>query len=93
MSREIKVSNLKIGGNNPIVVQSMCNTKTYDVDSTVKQIIDLENEGCELIRVAVPDERSGNALKEIVKQIHIPLVADIHYDYKQIGRASCRERV
>lgn len=82
MSREIKVSNLKIGGNNPIVVQSMCNTKTYDVDATVKQIIDLENEGCELIRVAVPDERSGNALKEIVKQIHIPLVADIHYDYK-----------
>lgn len=82
MSREIKVANLKIGGNNPIVVQSMCNTKTYDVDATVKQIIDLENEGCELIRVAVPDERSGNALKDIVKQIHIPLVADIHYDYK-----------
>ena len=82
MSKEIKVSNLKIGGDNPIVIQSMCNTKTYDAQSTVKQILELENEGCELIRVAVPDENSAYALKDITKKIHIPLVADIHFDYK-----------
>ena len=82
MTKLVKVGNLNIGGGNPIVIQSMCNTKTYDIDATVKQIIELENEGCQLIRVAVPDEKSGEALKYIIPQIHIPLVADIHFDYK-----------
>ena len=82
MSKVVKVGNCHIGGNNPVVIQSMCNTKTYDIDATIKQILELEKEGCELIRVAVPDEQSGEALKEIVPAIHIPLVADIHFDYK-----------
>ena len=82
MSKVVNVGNLKIGGGDPVVIQSMFNTKTWDVDSTIKQILALEKEGCELIRVAVPDKESGESLKEIVPAIHIPLVADIHFDYK-----------
>ncbi len=79
-TREIQIGGLKIGGANPIVVQSMTKTDTRDVKSTILQIKALEQEGCELIRVAVPDEDAALAIKDIVKAISIPLVADIHFD-------------
>ena len=71
-----------IGGKYPIAIQSMCNTKTEDVKGTVAQILALEEAGCEIIRVAVPTMEAAEAIKEIKKQIHIPLVADIHFDYR-----------
>ena len=71
-----------IGGKYPIAIQSMCNTKTEDVKGTVAQILALEKAGCEIIRVAVPTMEAAEAIKEIKKQIHIPLVADIHFDYR-----------
>ena len=71
-----------IGGKYPIAIQSMCNTKTEDVKATVAQILALEKAGCEIIRVAVPTMEAAEAIKEIKKQIHIPLVADIHFDYR-----------
>jgi (E)-4-hydroxy-3-methylbut-2-enyl-diphosphate synthase len=80
-SRDVKVGNLTLGGDNPVRVQSMCNTPTKDVNATVAQILELEQEGCEIIRVAVPDMESAKAIGAIKKQIHIPLVADIHFDY------------
>ncbi|WMI79861.1 flavodoxin-dependent (E)-4-hydroxy-3-methylbut-2-enyl-diphosphate synthase [Anaerotignum sp. MB30-C6] len=82
MTKEVQVGNVKIGGGNPIVIQSMCNTDTRDVAATVKQILELEEAGCELVRVAILDMDAANAVEEIKKQIHIPLVADIHFDYK-----------
>ena len=81
VSSVVKVGNLKIGGTNPVYVQSMCNTDTRDVKATVRQILSLEKEGCEIIRVAVPDMAAAKAIGKIKKQIHIPLVADIHFDY------------
>lgn len=81
-TRKIMVGNVQIGGQNKVVIQSMCNTKTKDVDETVKQILDLEKAGCEIIRVACLDMEDAKAIKEIKKQIHIPIVADIHFDYK-----------
>lgn len=81
-TREIQVGNVKMGGGNPIVIQSMCNTDTRDVDATVKQILALEEAGCELVRVAIPDMKAADAVGEIRKRIHIPLVADIHFDYR-----------
>lgn len=80
-TREVKVGNLILGGDNPVRVQSMCSTDTKDIDATVKQILELENEGCEIIRVAVPDMESAKCIGDIKKQINIPLVADIHFDY------------
>lgn len=80
-SQEVRVGNLILGGNQPVRVQSMCNTHTTNIDATVQQILELENEGCEIIRVAVPDMASAKAIGAIKKQIHIPLVADIHFDY------------
>lgn len=82
ISRVVKVGNLKLGGNNPVRVQSMCNTDTRDVKATVKQILALEKAGCEIVRVAVPDMKAALAIGKIKEQIHIPLVADIHFDYK-----------
>ena len=82
LTREIKIGNVKIGNNNPIVIQSMCNTKTEDVNATVNQILRLEAAGCEIIRCAVPTMEAAKAFSEIKKEIHIPLVADIHFDYK-----------
>tara|TARA_A100001037_G_C15135479_1_gene630898 strand:+ start:1375 stop:2583 length:1209 start_codon:yes stop_codon:yes gene_type:complete len=79
---EVNVGNIVIGGNSPISVQSMCNTFTYDVKSTVDQIHSLEEAGCEIIRLAVPDEKSVAGLKEIRKETKTPLVADIHFDYR-----------
>lgn len=80
-TREIKIGNIKIGGNNPIAVQSMTNTKTIDVQTTVKQIQALEKAGCEIVRVTVPDFATAQIIGEIKKQINIPLVADIHFQY------------
>lgn len=81
-SKRIKIGNTYIGGNSKITVQSMTNTDTRNVDATVEQILRLEAAGCDIIRCAVPDEEAVAALKGIVKQIHIPLVADIHFDYR-----------
>jgi len=81
-TREIKIGHLKLGGNNPILVQSMTNTDTKDSKATIDQIKRLEKAGCEIIRVSVPDQESALALKEIKKNISIPLVADIHFDWK-----------
>ena len=81
-TRPIYVRDVQIGGQNKVVIQSMCNTKTKNVEDTVKQILALENAGCEIIRVACLDVEDAKAIKEIKKQIHIPIVADIHFDYK-----------
>lgn len=81
-SKKIKVGNMFVGGDSPISVQSMTNTETKNIEDTVNQILSLEKEGCEIIRVAVPDMESARALIEIKKRIHIPLVADIHFDYR-----------
>lgn len=86
MSRErtrvIRIGDRVIGGGNPVLIQSMCNTKTQDVEATVDQIKALTEAGCDIIRVAVPDMEAAAALKQIKKQISIPLVADIHFDYR-----------
>ncbi|MBQ2864932.1 MAG: flavodoxin-dependent (E)-4-hydroxy-3-methylbut-2-enyl-diphosphate synthase [Clostridia bacterium] len=81
-TRQIKVGDRFLGGDAPILVQSMCNTDTADINSTVTQINELAAQGCDIIRVAVPDFDAANALKEIKKNISIPLVADIHFDYR-----------
>ena len=81
-TRKVMVGNVRIGGQNKVVIQSMCNTKTKDIESTVKQILDLEEAGCEIIRVACLDLEDAKAIKNIKEKIHIPIVADIHYDYK-----------
>ena len=77
----IKIGDKLIGGGNPIMIQSMTNTHTEDVKATVEQILRLEKAGCDIIRCTVPTIEAANAVKEIKKQIHIPLVADIHFDY------------
>ncbi len=81
-TKVIHIGNVAIGGGNPIAIQSMTNTRTEDVEATVAQILALEKVGCEIIRCAVPTMEAAEALKEIKKQIHIPLVADIHFDYR-----------
>lgn len=81
-TRSFKVGNLTMGGENHVIIQSMCNTKTKNIQDTVEQIKRLEDAGCELIRVAVFDKEDALAIKDIKKQIHIPMVADIHFDYK-----------
>ena len=82
ISKEVKIGNVWIGGSHPIAIQSMTNTKTEDVEATVKQILALEAAGCEIIRCAAPTMEAAQAFKEIKKKIHIPLVADIHFDYR-----------
>ena len=79
---EVKIGNRVIGGGNPILIQSMTNTKTWDVDATVSQINELAAAGCDIIRCAVPDMRAAEALPAIKERISIPLVADIHFDYR-----------
>ena len=81
-TKVIRIGDRVIGGGNPILIQSMTNTKTEDVEATVAQILRLEEAGCEIVRCTVPTMEAALALKEIKKQIHIPLVADIHFDYK-----------
>ena len=81
-TKEIQIGNVTIGGGNKVAIQSMTNTKTEDVEATVAQILALEKAGCEIIRCAVPTMEAAQALRSIKKQIHIPLVADIHFDYR-----------
>ena len=80
--RIVNIGGVKIGGDNPVAIQSMCNTDTRDVKATVNQIHELENAGCEIIRVAVPDMVAAKAVADIKKEIPIPLVVDIHFDYR-----------
>jgi len=82
MSKQIMVGGVPVGGGAPVTIQSMCNTRTDDVAATVKQIRDLEAAGCQIVRVAVPDMAAAHAIGAIKEQISIPLVADIHFDYK-----------
>ena len=81
-TKEVRVGNIVLGGTNPVRVQTMCNTDTRDVKATVAQILQQEEVGCEITRVAVPDMAAAKAIGEIKKQIHIPLVADIHFNYQ-----------
>ena len=81
-TKVIQIGDRVIGGGNPVLIQSMCNTKTEDVHATVEQIQRLEQAGCDIIRVAVPTMEAASALADIKKEIHIPLVADIHFDYR-----------
>ena len=81
-TKVVNIGNVAIGGGNPIAIQSMTNVKTEDVEACVAQILKLEEAGCEIIRCTVPNEAAAKAIAKIKKQIHIPLVADIHFDYK-----------
>lgn len=81
-TKPVQIGNRIIGGGNPVLIQSMCNTKTEDSASTIAQILELERAGCDIIRVAVPTMEAAESLKTIKKAIHIPLVADIHFDYR-----------
>ncbi len=81
-TKAIQIGTITIGNGNPVAIQSMTNTKTEDVASTVSQILALEDAGCDIVRCAVPTMEAAAALKEIKKRIHIPLVADIHFDYR-----------
>ena len=81
-TKKIRIGDVCIGGGNPVAIQSMTNTRTEDIDSTVSQIEQLEAAGCDIIRCAVPTMEAAEALSEIKKRIHIPLVADIHFDYR-----------
>ena len=81
-TKVVSVGGVLLGGGNPIRIQSMTNTKTEDVEATVAQILRLEKAGCEIIRCTVPTMEAAKAIGEIKKQIHIPLVADIHFDYR-----------
>ena len=82
LTKQIQIGDVKIGGDAPVVVQSMCSTDTSDVATTVRQIHELAELGCEIVRVAVPDKEAADALPEIVRQTPVPLVADIHFDYR-----------
>ena len=81
-TRAISVGGLRIGGGAPVTVQSMCNTKTWDVEATVAQIKELRAAGCQIVRLAVPDTRAALAIDKIKEQVDLPLVADIHFDYR-----------
>ena len=82
ITRQISVGNVKIGGGAPISVQSMTNTKTSDVESTVAQIQQLQAAGCDIVRVAVPDMDAAKNLRGIISAVDVPIIADIHFDYK-----------
>ena len=81
-TRKVRVGNVFIGGDTPISIQSMTNTSTSDIDATVRQIQALTDEGCDIVRVAVPDLEAADAISKIKERIAIPLVADIHFDYR-----------
>ena len=87
-TKVINVGKVKIGGDNPISVQSMTNTLTTEIKSTIKQIHEIQNEGADLVRVSCPDESSSKALKEIIKHVDIPVIADIHFHYKRAIEAA-----
>ena len=88
LTKEINVGNVKIGGNNPISVQSMTNTLTKDIKKTVNQINQIAEVGADLVRVSCPDEDSTKALKEVVKHVSVPIIADIHFHYKRAIEAA-----
>ena len=88
ITKEIKVGNVKVGGNAPISVQSMTNTLTTDIKGTINQIHSLEDAGADIVRVSCPDEESTKALKEIIKKVTVPIVADIHFHYKRAIEAA-----
>ena len=81
-TKKINVGGIEIGGGSAVTVQSMCNTKTWDVEATVAQIKRLQAAGCEIVRLAVPDQRAAEAISQIKEQVDVPLVADIHFDYR-----------
>ena len=87
-TRKIEVGNTTVGGNSKISVQSMTNTLTTDIKNTSEQIKSLEEAGADIVRVSCPDENSTNALKEIVKEVEVPIVADIHFHYKRAIEAA-----
>src|SRR5271155_3272497 len=87
-SRQIHVGNVPVGGDAPITVQSMTNTLTHDVKATVEQILGLEAAGADIVRVSCPDQESSLALKEITRQVKVPIVADIHFHYKRAIEAA-----
>ena len=87
-TKKIKIGKTFVGGDSPITVQTMTNTLTHDIDATLQQISLIENEGCDIVRVSVPDEKSSKALKRIIPEIKIPLVADIHFHYKRAIEAA-----
>ena len=87
-TKEINVGNVKIGGDNPISVQSMTNTLTKDIKKTINQINQISEEGADIVRVSCPDEDSTLALKEIIKNVSVPIVADIHFHYKRAIEAA-----
>ena len=87
-TKVINVGKVKVGGNNPISVQSMTNTLTTDTNATIKQINEIQSEGADIVRVSCPDESSSKALKEITKHIDVPIVADIHFHYKRAIEAA-----
>ena len=82
LTREVKIGSLKMGGTNPIIIQSMCNTDTRDVEATLNQIREFEQAGCDIVRLAVLNKEAAESIKEIVKKSNLPLVADIHFDYR-----------
>ena len=81
-TKEIQIGDKKIGGGNPVLIQSMCNTPTQDVSATVAQIRALEEAGCQIVRLAVPDREAARAIRAIKAQVNVPLVADIHFDHR-----------
>ena len=87
-TKVIKVGNVNVGGDNPISVQSMTNTLTTDIRATIRQINEIQNEGADLVRVSCPDESSSKALKEITRNVDIPVIADIHFHYKRAIEAA-----
>lgn len=90
MTKQLMVGNVAVGGGAPVSIQSMCNTKTDDVAATVAQIHALESAGCQIVRVAIPDQAAAEAVDQIREQIHIPLIADIHFNYRYA--LACAER-
>ena len=87
-TKVINVGKVKVGGDNPISVQSMTNTLTTDIKATINQINEIQNEGADLVRVSCPDESSSKALKEIIKHVNVPIIADIHFHYKRAIEAA-----
>ena len=82
LTRPVVVGNLQLGGQNKVLIQSMTNTKTHDVEATVQQILALEEAGCEIVRMAVLDESDALAIAQIKPRVHVPLVADIHFNHR-----------
>ena len=87
-TKTIKVGSVSVGGDSPITVQSMTNTLTTDIKGTINQILSLEEAGADIVRISCPDEQSTKALKKIVKEISVPIVADIHFHYKRAIEAA-----